>query len=156
MSITSYTHTQRNSNNTDHTLIKPHLCKSAYPNPIMFLDEVEYLQSVLESVCKWARSDLLSFLRVPISRTSLKVNGIQFYLDDIPAFCFVSDVRTLLDSCYISRRLEDRRGYQRALNQDRLSNIEKDIEDRKIVAFPNSIIINCEDVLASTIAPPHD
>jgi len=151
-----YIDMSRDSKNSDLSSVKHHLGKSESANQVMFLDDVEYFQSVLESVGKWARSDLLSFLRVPISRTSLKVNGIQFYLDDIPAFCFVSDVRTLLDSCYISRRLEDRRGYQRALNQDRLRNIEKDIEDRKIVAFPNSIIINCEDVLASTIAPPHD
>ena len=151
-----YIDMSRDSKNSDLSSVKHHLGKSESANQVMFLDDVEYFQSVLESVGKWARSDLLSFLRVPISRTSLKVNGIQFYLDDIPAFCFVSDVRTLLDSCYISRRLEDRRGYQRALNQDRLRDIEKDIEDRKIVAFPNSIIINCEDVLASTIAPPHD
>jgi DGQHR domain-containing protein len=151
-----YIDMSRDSKNADLSSVRHHLGKSEAHNHVMFLDDIEYFQSVLGSIGKWARSDLLSFLRVPISRTSLKVNGIQFYLDDIPAFCFVCDVRTLLDSCYISRRLEDRRGYQRALNQDRLRNIEKDIEDRKIVAFPNSIIVNCEDVLASPLAPPHD
>ena len=151
-----YIDMSRDSKNADLSSVRHHLGKSEAHNHVMFLDDIEYFQSVLGSIGKWARSDLLSFLRVPISRTSLKVNGIQFYLDDIPAFCFVCDVRTLLDSCYISRRLEDRRGYQRALNQDRLRNIERDIEDRKIVAFPNSIIVNCEDVLASPLAPPHD
>jgi DGQHR domain-containing protein len=151
-----YIDMSRDSKNSDISSVKHHFGKPESPNQVMFKDDVEYFQGVSRSIGKWAKSDLLSFLRVPISRTSLKVNAIQFYLDDIPAFCFVCDVRTLLDSCYISRRLEDRRGYQRALNQDRLRNIEKDIEDRKIVAFPNSILVNCEDVLASPLAPPHD
>ena len=151
-----YIDLSRDSKNCDISSVKHHFGKPESPNHVMFKDDVEYFQGVSRSIGKWAKSDLLSFLRVPISQTSLKVNAIQFYLDDIPAFCFVCDVRTLLDSCYISRRLEDRRGYQRALNEDRLRNIEKDIEDRRIVAFPNSILINCEDVLASPLAPPQD
>jgi len=151
-----YIDMSRDSKNSDISSVKHNLGKPESLNHVIFKDDVEYFQGVSRTIGKWAKSDLLSFLRVPISQTSLKVNAIQFYLDDIPAFCFVCDVRTLLDSCYISRRLEDRRGYQRALNEDRLRNIEKDIEGRKIVAFPNSILINCEEVLASPLAPPYD
>ena len=153
--LRAYVDLSRNSD-SDVSSVRHHLGQVDYPNHVLFKDDIEYFQSVAESIGQWAKSDLLSYLRVPMLQTALRISAIQFYLNDAPVFCFVCDVRTLLDACYISRRLGDRRGYQRALNQGRLRNIEKEIADRKIVAFPNSVLINCEGILTNNPAPAHD
>jgi DGQHR domain-containing protein len=150
-----YVDLSRNSD-SDLASIRHHLGQADHPNHVLFKDDFEYFQSVAESIGQWAKSDLLSYLRIPMLQTALRINAIQFYLNDAPVFSFVCDVRTLLDACYISRRLGDHKGYQRALNQGRLRNIEKEIADRKIVAFPNSVLINCEGILTSNPAPAHD
>ena len=142
-----YVDMSRNSSDSDLGSVQHHLQDHNRGNRILFKDDIEYFQQMLASIGPWARSDLLSFLRIPISNTSVKKEAIQFYLEDVPAFCFVSDVRTLLDSCYISRRLGEKKGYQRALNESRLRSIGKEIEGKKVIAFPNSIIINCEESL---------
>jgi DNA sulfur modification protein DndB len=59
----------------------------------------------------------------------------------------VIDVKTLLNTCYISRRLGEQKGYQRTLNMDRVIKLGKQIEKGKILAFPNSILVNCEEPL---------
>src|SRR3989442_873653 len=146
----------RNSKNSNLDSIQHHIRDPASGNRVLFKDDIDYFQSMLTSIGPWAKSDLLSFLRVPISHTSVKKEAIQFYLEDVPVFCFVSDVRTLLDSCYISRRLGDQKGYQRALNETRLKNIGREIEGKKIMAFPNSIIINCEEPLTESPAQRQD
>ncbi|MDH3395142.1 MAG: hypothetical protein OEL52_03195 [Nitrosopumilus sp.] len=52
-------------------------------------------------------------------------------------------VDTLLNSCYISRRRRNSYdpGYQRTLNEKRISNIQQNIENQNGLAFPNSILI---------------
>ena len=151
-SLRVYVDMSRNSSDSDLSSIQHHLQNHNQGNRILFKDDIEYFQQMLASIGPWARSDLLSFLRIPISNTSVKKEAIQFYLEDVPAFCFVSDVRTLLDSCYISRRLGEKKGYQRALNESRLRGIGKEIEGKKVIAFPNSIIINCEESLIDSPA----
>lgn len=154
--IRVYVDMSRNSKNSNLDSIQHHIRDPASGNRVLFKDDIDYFQSTLTSIGPWAKSDLLSFLRVPISHTSVKREAIQFYLEDVPVFCFVSDVRTLLDSCYISRRLGDQKGYQRALNETRLKNIGREIEGKKIMAFPNSIIINCEEPLTESPAQRQD
>jgi len=141
----------RDSKDADLGSVQHHLKDPELGNRVLFKDDIEYFQTTLASIGRWAKSDLLSYLRVPTSQTSVKKEAIQFYLEDVPVFCFISDVRTLLDSCYISRRLGDRKGYQRALNESRLKDIGREIEDRKVMAFPNSIIINCEENLTEVL-----
>jgi DGQHR domain-containing protein len=136
--------------------IQHHLSRTDYPNSLLFADDFTYFEETTKLVGKWARSDLLNYLHVPRSLTSLRIEAIEFYLEDRPAFCFVADVRTLLDSCYISRRLGEEKGYQRALSETRIQAIRKEIRGRKIVAFPNSILVNCNEVLKSPPLPSHD
>ena len=154
--IRIYVDMSRNSKNSNLDSIQHHLRDPISGNRVLFKDDVDYFQTTLASIGPWAKSDLLSFLQVPSSHTSVKKEAIQFYLEDVPVFCFVSDVRTLLDSCYISRRLGDQKGYQRALNETRLKNIGKEIEGKKVMAFPNSIIINCEEPLTEAPVPRQD
>jgi DGQHR domain-containing protein len=142
----------RDSKDSGLTSIQHHLVTSDLPNRVLFKDDLEYFLRMYDSIGRWAKSDLLSYLHVPMSQTSVRTKAIQFYLEEKPAFCFVSDVSTLLASCYISRRLGGEKGYQRALNASRLRNIKEGIEGGRIVAFPNSILINCEDVLLSPLA----
>ena len=146
----------RDSRNSDLASVQHHLGGTGLPNRVLFKDDLEYFLRMCDSVGKWAKSDLLSYLHVPMSQPSVRTNAIQFYLEDIPAFCFVADLNTLLASCYISRRLGDQKGYQRALNATRLRSIKEGIEGGKIVAFPNSVLINCEDILVDSPAPPRD
>jgi len=146
----------RDTTDGDLGSVQHHLLDHNLGNRVLFKDDIEYFQNTVASIGPWAKSDLLSYLRVPISHTSVRKEAIQFYLEDVPVFCFVSDVRTLLDSCYISRRLGDRKGYQRALNESRLKDIGKEIENRRVMAFPNSIIINCEENLIDLAVPRQD
>jgi DGQHR domain-containing protein len=133
--------------NADISPIRQHLENQQFPNHVLFADDVIYFEKMFGMIGKWARSDLLSFVQVPRSATSLRIPAIQFYLEEYPAFCFVADVRTLLESCYISRRLGDEKGYQRALNEKRVKALKQEVNDHRIVAFPNSILLNCEDLL---------
>ena len=153
--LRAYIDLSRNSD-SDLSSVQHHLGEVDSLNHVLFKDDIDYFRSGADSIGQWAKSDLLSYLRVPMLQTALRISAIQFYLNDAPVFSFVCDVRTLLDACYISRRLGDRRGYQRALNQGRLRNIEKEIADRKIVAFPNSVLINCEGILTDNPVPAHD
>jgi len=141
---------------TDLSSVRHHLDKADIFNRLLFRDDIAYFEKTRRIIGKWSRSDLLSFLRVPRTQTSLKAQAIQFYLGDYPAFSFVSDVMTLLDSCYIWRRLGDQKGYQRALDDARVRSLGRDIQSKKIVAFPNSILVNCEENLADMPAPSHE
>jgi DGQHR domain-containing protein len=152
----TYVDMSRDSKAAETASVRHHLQRTDFPNRILFSDDIDYFQRITKIIGKWARSDLLSYLRVPRSLTSVRTGAIQFYLEDYPAFSFVSDVRTLLDSCYISRRLGEEKGYQRALNETRIQTIKKEIKRGKIIAFPNSILVNCEEPLNSSPLPRHD
>ncbi len=126
-------------------------------NRILFKDDLEYFQDSYNKVRKLARNDLLSFLEVPIEETSKRIDAIQFYIAGIPAFAFVEKVDRLLDSCYIFRRLKNDKGYQRVLQPGRIGQISDDINSGRILAFPNSILINCQNQkLVERLFPPED
>jgi len=136
--------------------VRHHLENSTAPNRLLFKDDIEYFEEMFAKIGRWARSDLLSLIRVPMSETFVRRKAIQFYLGNTPAFSLVMDVRTLLDCCYVSRRLGEKKGYQRVLSQERIRTIGKEIEAGRMMAFPNSILIDCEQPLTDTPLPPEE
>jgi len=134
--------------------IEHHLRDDDLFNKILYKDDLRYFQDTYKIAGKWVRNDLLSFLEIPRAKTSKEIDAIQFYIAGKPAFAFVEKVNFLLDSCYVFRRLKNDKGYQRALKPGQIGDIEESIKKRKILAFPNSILINCQAKLTNKIEPP--
>jgi len=139
-----------------------HLKNKEFKNEILYLDDLNYFKDAYTKVGKWARNDLLGFLEVPLTeKTFKKIDAIQFYIAGYPAFAFVEKAYSLLTSSYVFRRIKKGRihttdkGYQRALELGRIGQISRDILYGKILAFPNSILINSLSKLADPV-PPED
>ena len=110
---------------------------------IAYNDDYNYFVNSVKKTGKWARNDFLDWVGVVDRLTTEEADAIQYYIQDIPVYSFVQRVDTLLNSCYISRRRRSSPdpGYQRTLNEKRISNIQHNIENKESLAFPNSILI---------------
>jgi len=111
-------------------------------NHYLFGDDISYFKNVYDKIGNIAKNDFLNFIKFPRKRVSRPIKAIKFYIDNIPAYSFIGRVDELLETCYIQRRLDKKEGYQRALRYSRIKQISNDIEENKIIAFPNSIIVN--------------
>lgn len=111
--------------------------------PIAYRDDFEYFQSSVKKIGKWARNDFLDWVGISDKRKTEDVDAIQYYIQEVPVYSFVQRVDILLNSCYISRRRRNSPdpGYQRTLNEKRISKIQHSIENHSGLAFPNSILI---------------
>ena len=110
---------------------------------IAYRDDFEYFQNSVKKIGKWARNDFLDWVGVSDKKKMENVDAIQYYIQEFPVYSFVQRVDTLLNSCYISRRRRNSPdpGYQRTLNERRISKIQRSIENHSGLAFPNSILI---------------
>ena len=110
---------------------------------IAYNDDYEYFANSVKKIGKWARNDLLDWAGIVDKKKTEEIEAIQYYLQDFPFYCFVERVDTLLNSCYISRRRRSSPdpGYQRTLNEKRISSIQQNIEKQEGLTFPNSILI---------------
>jgi len=113
-------------------------------NYYLFEDDIEYFKDVYNKVGRIAKNDFLSFIKFPRKGVLRKIKAIKFYVNHIPAYSFIGRVDELLETCYIQRRLDKQEGYQRTLRYSRIKQIAKDIQENRIIAFPNSIIVNSE------------
>jgi len=116
-------------------------------NHYLFKDDIEYFIDTQTKVGVVARNDLLSYLEIERRREFQPIDAIQFYVGDHPAFAFAAKVNTLLESCYVFRRRKRDAGYQRALNLNRISSISRDINQNKILAYPNSIVVSSQTTI---------
>lgn len=112
---------------------------------VLFKDDIEYFEDSFDKVRLFARYDLLAFLGVHPQESSAPIrNATQFYMGDVYTLSFVVSADTLLKSAYVFRRRGQGSGYQRFLSFTRIREIEKKIRDRRILSFPNSVLINFE------------
>lgn len=138
-----------------------HINNNEVKNEILYSDDFDYFKDAYNNVDKWARNDLLSFLDVPTGQTSERVNAIQYYIAGLPVFAFVASAYSLLNSCYVFRRVKRGRlhttdkGYQRALELGRIGAITKAIQNGTILPFPNSILINSLTEIGTPTLPEY-
>ena len=106
-------------------------------------EDYEYFESSVRKIGKWARNDFLDWIGVDDKNKYEDIEAIQYHIQDLPVYTFVVRVDMLLNSCYISRRRRNSSdpGYQRTLNEKRISNIQHNIEVQNGLTFPNSILI---------------
>jgi len=111
-------------------------------NHYIYKDDIEYFKNNYNTIGKIARNDFFNYIQLPRKGLSRPIEAIKFYLDNIPAYNFIARVDELLETCYIQRRFNKDEGYQRALDYSRIRSISQDIQNSKILAFPNSILVN--------------
>ena len=131
-----------NSDNKDIKSIMHHLDKK--DNIFLFKDDVQYFEKEINQIGILTRNDFLNLIKIEREKKSKEINAIKFYIKDTPAYSFIARVDELLETCYIQRRYNNDEGYQRALDYERIRNISDQINKEKIIAFPNSIIVNSE------------
>lgn len=119
----------------------------------MYSDDNEHFNLYYKRIGRWVRNDLLDWLGYERRNKFEEIDAIQYYIGDVAVFCFVVKVDRLLETCYVARRRGNDRGYQRALNEHRISEISKNISRGDRVIFPNSILINGHDLRASLTHP---
>ncbi len=131
------------------------MTQSGKLNKVAYLDDYEYFLNCYKKIGLWAKNDLLDWLEFEDEKTSKQIDAIQYYIGDIPVFCFVERVFNLLHTCYVSRRRTKDVGYQRTLKEHRMINISNNIKKGEGLSFPNSILINVPD-MTNKILPPED
>lgn len=112
-------------------------------NKVVYYEDFEYFLSDAQKIEVWAKNGFLDWLDLEEEKTTIEIDAIQYYIDQVPVFCFVERVDHLLKSCYVSRRRKNNsdEGYQRSLDGTRLNKIQQNIEGKKGLSFPNSILI---------------
>lgn len=131
------------------------ITKKTKMNKIAYLDDYEYFVNCTKKIGSWAKNDFLDWLDFEDEKKSKVIDAIQYYIGEIPVFCFVEKVESLLHTCYVSRRRTNDVGYQRTLKENRVVGISKNIKKGDGLSFPNSILINAPD-LSDEILPPEE
>ena len=116
-------------------------------NRLAYRSDFDHFVESTKKIGAWAKNDFLYWLEINPKQEYVPVPAIQYYIDDIPIFCFVTSVDILLKSCYVSRRRrgEIDEGYQRAFNGTRMKEIQQNIINKEGLTFPNSILIRLPD-----------
>lgn len=122
-------------------------------NHLIYKDDYEYFSNYRKLIGPWAKNDFLDFVNFSDDEKLKVIDSIQYYIGELPVFCFVEKVENLLRTCYISRRRIRDLGYQRALKRNRIVNIANNIKKEKGLSFPNSILINTPK-LTENLLPP--
>lgn len=111
-------------------------------NKVCYADDFDYFSDYVKKIGCWSKNDFLDFVGHKARENLVKIDAIQYYIGDLPVFCFVERVDNLLRTCYISRRRTKDLGYQRTLQRNRVVNISYNIKKGIGLSFPNSILVN--------------
>lgn len=120
-------------------------------NAVLFDNDLRYFVDSYGKINIWAKNDLYSFLEIkPLGHEIplVEVKGMQFDLGGVRAYLYLDRVDRLLKYCYIFRRIDEDKGYQRMLSDKRIRNIAKKIAGGNLLAFPNTILISSPDDFA--------
>jgi len=122
-------------------------------NKVAYKDDFEYFLNCYTKIGEWAKNDLLDWLDYEEGKKSQDIQAFQYYIGDVPVFCFISRVDDLLRTCYVSRRRTKDLGYQRTLKEHRLNDISNSIKKGEGLLFPNSILINVPNMVQHMLPP---
>ena len=135
---------------SSHSIKK--LLKNDSLNRLANHDDYMYFKEQFEIIGKWSKNDFLNWLDLENIRENKTIDAIQFYVGNTVVFCFAERVSILLKSCYVSRRRNRSKGYQRILNKTRIQKMLTNINKPDSLTFPNSILISTP-VLTDQIIP---
>lgn len=125
---------------------------------IGYKEDIDYFLNSVNKIGQWARNDFLDWTGIEDNLQYKDTPAIQYYIQNLPVYCFVESIDVLLNSCYISRRRRNSPdlGYQRTLDKKRILNIQKSVQtDKEGLKFPNSILIHSPK-LSETIYPKEE
>ena len=122
-------------------------------NKVCYADDFDYFSNYVKKIGSWSKNDFLDFVGFQGRENMVKIDAIQYYIEDLVVFCFVERVDNLLRACYVSRRRINDLGYQRALKRNRVLSISTNIKKGTGLSFPNSILIHAP-TLTEHIKPP--
>jgi len=126
-------------------------------NRIIYLDELQRYEENFSIVGRWEINNFLNYLEIKRSRAGRRpVPAVLFYVSGKPAYAFSLSARELLEIAFISRRYKNDLGFQRAIDRKKVDNIKRAIEEGRILAFPNSILINSLSELLDDKPLPRD
>lgn len=112
-------------------------------NKILYSEDISYFKDSFLIIGAWAKNDLINYLGLDSQPTSVKKPAIRIFMGGKRAFLLSANAKELLEACYIYRKNEGSlAGYQRLLKANRVNKIKRAIENRNILAFPNSIILS--------------
>lgn len=118
---------------------------------IIYTDDFNYFERIYTIVGKWVKNDFYNFLNIrPRKITKESISAIQIWVGNTPAFVFADRVEDILKYSFISRRKNNSIGYQRLVDKKRVEKMAQLIKTSRINAFPNSILLNCEDEISFT------
>lgn len=113
---------------------------------IIYKEDYIYFESIFKIIGKWAKNDLFNFLNIkPRKIKKESITATQIWVGNTPAFVFADRVENILNYSFISRRKNNCVGYQRLVDKKRVDKMAAFIKSNRINAFPNSILLNCED-----------
>lgn len=113
---------------------------------ILYTEDYLYFEKIFKTVGKWAKNDLFNFLNIkPRKIRKESITATQIWVGNTPAFVFADRVENILNYSFISRRKNNSIGYQRLVDKKRVDKMAGLIRSNRINAFPNSILLNCED-----------
>lgn len=118
---------------------------------ILYTDDYLYFERIFKTIGKWAKNDLYNFLNIkPRKIKKESITATQIWVGNTPAFVFADRVENILNYSFISRRRNNSIGYQRLVDKKRVDKMAALIRLNRINAFPNSILLNCEDEISFT------
>lgn len=121
---------------------------------IIYTNDYVYFDEIFKKIGKWAKNDFYNFLGIrPRKTTKEKINAIQIYIGNTPAYVFADRVENILTYSYISRRRDSSAGYQRMVEVSRVKKMAALIKAGTINSFPNSILLNCIDKIGFAPRP---
>ena len=118
------------------------LLKNGSLNKLANYDDYMYFKEQFEIIGEWSKNDFLNWLDLENIHENKPIDAIQFYVGDTVVFCFAARASVLLKSCYVSRRRNRSKGYQRILNKTRIKKMLTNINRSDSLTFPNSILIS--------------
>jgi DGQHR domain-containing protein len=116
-------------------------------NHYFFKDDAEYFIENSNEIGVYSRYDFLNLININRKNIYEDYDAIKFKINGKIVYSFVAKVKDLLEVCYVMRKFNEETGYQRSLNYKRIKEISDNINNQKIIAFPNSIIVHSEEKL---------
>lgn len=121
---------------------------------IIYTEDYLYFERIFKTVGKWAKNDFFNFLNIkPRKIKKESITATQIWIGNTPAFVFADRVENILNYSFISRRKNNSVGYQRLVDKKRVDKMAALIKSNRINAFPNSILLNCEDDISFVPKP---
>jgi len=117
-------------------------------NVLIGFNDFQYFNKTQSIIDKWAKNDFYNYLNINSNSGFIEIDAIAFKTGGERAYVYADKVSNILRYAYISRRRDNENGYQRMVEQGRIGSILKTIRRGNTITFPNSIILNSNDVLS--------